>query len=122
MRILRPRDTEAKVGLCDRELRDLEREGLFPKRFPINPSGKGRAVGHLESEVDAWIEARAAPREGRCMKRETPRGWRGVSVIKLAADDLALSLHCPNPQLPALIARHLGRDFLTAFAAGGRCE
>jgi prophage regulatory protein len=62
-RILRPKDTEAKVGLCDRELRDLEREGLFPKRFPLNPNGRGRAVGHLESEVDAWIKARAASRE-----------------------------------------------------------
>lgn len=61
-RILRPKDTEAKVGLCNRELRDLEREGLFPKRFPLNPSGRGRAVGHLESEVDAWIEARASAR------------------------------------------------------------
>lgn len=62
MRILRPRETEARVGLCDRELRDLEREGLFPKRFPLNPSGKGRAVGHLESEINEWIEARAASR------------------------------------------------------------
>ena len=62
MRILRPRDTEAKVGLCDRELRDLEREGLFPRRFKLNPSGDGRAVGHLESEVDQWIAERAAAR------------------------------------------------------------
>ena len=62
MRILRPRDTQYKVGLCDRELRDLEREGLFPKRFPLNPSGKGRAVGHLESEIDDWIASRAASR------------------------------------------------------------
>ena len=62
MRILRPAETAAKVGLCDRELRDLEREGLFPKRFPINPNGKGRAVGHLESEVNAWIAERAASR------------------------------------------------------------
>lgn len=62
MRILRPRDTESKVGLCDRELRDLEREGLFPKRFKLNPSGDGRAVGHLESEIDQWIAERAAAR------------------------------------------------------------
>jgi predicted DNA-binding transcriptional regulator AlpA len=62
MRIIRPRDTQAKVGLCDRELRDLEREGLFPKRFPLNPRGTGRAVGHLENEVDDWIAARAASR------------------------------------------------------------
>lgn len=63
MRILRPAETEAKVGLCDRQLRDLEAEGQFPKRFPLNPSGKGRAVGHLESEVDQWIAERAASRE-----------------------------------------------------------
>ena len=63
MRILRIPDTEAKTGYCDRQLRELEAQGLFPKRFPLNPSGKGRAVGHLESEVDEWIKARAATRE-----------------------------------------------------------
>ena len=61
MKVLRVADTEAKVGLCDRVLRDLEREGHFPKRFAINPNG-GRAVGHLESEIDEWIAARAASR------------------------------------------------------------
>ena len=61
-RILRPEETTARTGFCDRQLRDLERDGLFPKRFPLNPSGRGRAVGHLESEVDAWIEARASAR------------------------------------------------------------
>jgi prophage regulatory protein len=63
MRILRISETEARTGYCDRHLRDLEAQGLFPKRFPLNPNGKGRAVGHLESEVDAWIKARAASRE-----------------------------------------------------------
>lgn len=59
MRVLRPKETEQKVGLCDRELRHLESQGLFPKRFQLNPNG-GRAVGHLESEVDEWITGRAA--------------------------------------------------------------
>lgn len=63
MRILRPNETAAKVGICDRQLRDLEAEGLFPKRFTLNPNGKGRAVGHLESEVDEWIAGRAAERQ-----------------------------------------------------------
>lgn len=63
MRVLRPTETAAKVGLCDRQLRDLEAEGLFPKRFVLNPNGKGRAVGHLESDVDQWIAERAAARE-----------------------------------------------------------
>ena len=60
MRILRPKVTEAKVGICDRELRDLERDGLFPRHFLLSPGG--RAVGHLESEVDDWIAMRAASR------------------------------------------------------------
>ena len=63
MRILRPNETAMKVGICDRQLRELEAGGLFPKRFILNPNGKGRAVGHLESEVDDWIAARAAARE-----------------------------------------------------------
>jgi predicted DNA-binding transcriptional regulator AlpA len=62
-RVLRPQDTEAKVGLCDRQLRELEAKGLFPMRFSLNPSGKGRAVGHLENEVDEWIMAQAATRK-----------------------------------------------------------
>lgn len=62
MRILRVTDTETKTGYCDRQLRVLEAQGLFPKRFPLNPSGTGRAVGHLESEVENWIAARAASR------------------------------------------------------------
>lgn len=60
MRILRPAETVAKVGICDRQLRELEEEGLFPRRFKISP--KGRAVAHLESEVDDWIASRAATR------------------------------------------------------------
>lgn len=62
MRVLRVPQTEAKTGYCDRQLRELEAQGLFPKRFPLNPSGKGRAIGHLESEVDEWIAQRAASR------------------------------------------------------------
>ena len=58
--ILRPTQTAEKVAICDRQLRDMEALGLFPKRFTINPGG--RAVGHLQSEVDAWIEARATSR------------------------------------------------------------
>jgi predicted DNA-binding transcriptional regulator AlpA len=62
MRVLRPNHTAAMVGLCERQLRELEAQGLFPKRFNLNPTGKGRAVGHLESEVDEWIVQRAATR------------------------------------------------------------
>lgn len=36
----------------------LEAQGLFPRRVQITPA----RVGWLESEVDAWIQARAAAR------------------------------------------------------------
>lgn len=62
MQILRPNETAAKVGICDRELRDMERQGKFPKRFQLNPP-KGRAVGHLESEVNEWIAERIRRRD-----------------------------------------------------------
>jgi predicted DNA-binding transcriptional regulator AlpA len=62
MRILRVHETEGKTGYCDRQLREMESAGNFPRRFSLNPNGKGRAVGHLESEVDEWIAARAAAR------------------------------------------------------------
>jgi len=62
MRILRPNQTALKVGLCERRLRELEAQGKFPKRFLLDPQG-GRAVGHLEEEIDRWIAERAAARK-----------------------------------------------------------
>ena len=62
MRVLRIPETVAKTGCCDRHLRNLEAKGLFPKRFNLHPNGNGRGVGHLETEVENWIAARAATR------------------------------------------------------------
>lgn len=59
-RILRTPDIEMLTGYTARTIRNLEREGKFPRRFQLNPNG--RAVGWLESEVKAWLEARAASR------------------------------------------------------------
>ena len=59
-RILRRPEVEKRVGTCERAIRDWEAKGNFPRRFRIDPDG--RAVGWLESEVRAWIEARAASR------------------------------------------------------------
>ncbi|WBX83201.1 helix-turn-helix transcriptional regulator [Sphingosinicella microcystinivorans] len=63
MRLLRKPEVEAKVGLCERRFRELERDNLFPRRVTINPNGKGRAVGWIESEVDQWLADRMAARE-----------------------------------------------------------
>ncbi len=59
-RILRPQQTAEKVQVCDRQLRDWEAEGKFPKRFKLHPDG--RAVGHFEHEIDQWLIERAASR------------------------------------------------------------
>ncbi|MBB4633776.1 helix-turn-helix transcriptional regulator [Sphingosinicella soli] len=61
MRLLRKPEVESKVGLCERQIRNLERDNLFPKRVTISPNG--RVVGWIETEVDRWIADRMAARE-----------------------------------------------------------
>lgn len=60
-RIIRRAEVEALIGLTERQLRTLEAEDRFPKRFLIVEGG--RAVGWLQSEIQEWIAARAARRE-----------------------------------------------------------
>lgn len=62
MRLIRSRELEAKIGLVERVVREMEAAGHFPKRVTINPNG-GRAVGWFEHEVDEWLAARLAARE-----------------------------------------------------------
>ena len=60
-RILRLTETTKRVGFCGAHIARLEKAGLFPKRFKMNPdSGKYGAVGHLESHIDKWMKERAA--------------------------------------------------------------
>jgi prophage regulatory protein len=42
-----------------RHLRDLCKAGKFPKPVPISEA----RIGFVESEVDAWLEAKAAARD-----------------------------------------------------------
>ena len=58
--IFRPQKTEQITGYTNRQLRNLEAKGEFPKRFLLSPGG--RAKGHLKSEVLAWMRERAASR------------------------------------------------------------
>ena len=63
-KILRIPSVEAVVGLCDERIRQLENQGLFPKRFKIAAgSGQQGAVGWLESEIDEYVTGRAASRD-----------------------------------------------------------
>jgi prophage regulatory protein len=52
-RELRHKGVKEKLGLSSAKLFDMVAKGLFPRPFPIVPGG--RAVGWLESDVDAWI-------------------------------------------------------------------
>jgi len=58
-RVLRKRDMRDKLGLSDVTVWRMERDGNFPKRINIGPN----SVGWIESEVDDWIERKAAERK-----------------------------------------------------------
>lgn len=58
-RILRKPELIARLGLSDATIWRRERKGDFPKRISLG----GKAVGWIESEVDAWLAKKAAERE-----------------------------------------------------------
>ncbi len=60
-RIIRPRECCDKVGFSNVHLRRLEEKGEFPARFKLaNDSGKSGACGWRLSDIQGWIEGRAA--------------------------------------------------------------
>jgi prophage regulatory protein len=62
IRIVRHDRVCQKLKLSSAKLFDMVAKGQFPKGFTIVPGG--RAVGWLESDVDAWILARRAEQVG----------------------------------------------------------
>jgi prophage regulatory protein len=59
-RIVRLPIVEAKTGLKHSAIYQRIAEGTFPAQVPLG----AKAVGWIEAEVDAWIDARAAERDG----------------------------------------------------------
>ena len=57
-RILRKKELRGKVGLSDPSIYRREKMGDFPKRLSLG----GKAVGWLQTEVDAWLQRKAAAR------------------------------------------------------------
>ncbi len=55
LRILRRKQVENRTGLSRSTIYTRIAEGSFPR--PIDLGG-GRAVGWVESEIDAWLQAR----------------------------------------------------------------
>ena len=64
-RIVRPAEAEKLSGYCNVQLMRLEDRGEFPKRFKLaNNSGLYGAVGWRLSDIEDWIERRAASVSG----------------------------------------------------------
>lgn len=60
-RIVRTAEAEKLSGFCDMHLRRLEVRGEFPPRFKLaENSGPYGAVGWRLSDIQAWMERRAA--------------------------------------------------------------
>jgi len=57
-RVIRKPETRKITGMSDSTIRRLEIEGRFPKRLRLG----GSACGWLLSEVNAWLQERAAAR------------------------------------------------------------
>jgi prophage regulatory protein len=62
MRLLRREEVTAKIGLERSAIYERMANGTFPK--PVQLGGQ-RAVGWIESEVDAWIAGRIAERDSK---------------------------------------------------------
>jgi prophage regulatory protein len=58
VRILREPEVSYKTNMTREMIRRLENAGQFPKRIKLSK----RAVGWIESEIDAWIEAKMKER------------------------------------------------------------
>jgi len=54
--ILRRREVQARTGLSRSTIYLRTSQGHFPKPIPLGP----RAVGWLESEIEAWLQAQIA--------------------------------------------------------------
>lgn len=58
-RIIRRRTVEKLTGLGRSAIYEGVAHGTFPRQVPLS----GKAVGWIEEEINAWIEARIAERD-----------------------------------------------------------
>lgn len=57
--ILRRREVEARTGLSCSTIYDGIKANTFPAPIQLGP----KSVGWIQSEIDAWLEARVAARD-----------------------------------------------------------
>jgi prophage regulatory protein len=58
-RIIRKKELRKIIGLSDPSIYRLEKDGQFPRRLQLG----GNSVGWLSTEVQEWIENKAAERD-----------------------------------------------------------
>ena len=60
-KILRMREVESRVGISRSTIYSGVKTGTFPAQVKIRPN----AVGWIEEEIDAWLQARIAEQDSR---------------------------------------------------------
>jgi prophage regulatory protein len=58
-RILRPAEAQARLGIGHTQFWEMIKSGRLPRPVRLGP----KSVGHLESEIDSFIENLAAERD-----------------------------------------------------------
>lgn len=61
IQIIRLHDASKKTGLSRSTIYELIKKGEFPEQVHLGP----RVMGFIESEIDAWLEAKMAQRTAR---------------------------------------------------------
>ena len=61
-KLLRPRAVQDRVGMGDTWIRELEKQGKFPKPVYIG-TGRVKRRAYRESEIEQWIAERIAERD-----------------------------------------------------------
>ena len=62
MRFLSKKDVKVRTLYSDSQRTRLEEAGTFPKRVRLG-HGRYARVGYVETEIDAWCEARLLERD-----------------------------------------------------------
>lgn len=73
-KLLRLRAVLERTGANTSDIYAGMKTGTFPKSVPIGR----RTVGWVESEVEAWIEAKIKARDSGVVKRNVPGPGRGI--------------------------------------------
>lgn len=64
MRVITKKELAEKVGYSAMHISRLEKAGVFPRRIQLGPN----RVGWIEDEIEQWIKAKIAERDGQALK------------------------------------------------------